>query len=190
MKKTLIITGIIGVVVCVLVALFYLFVISGAFLMFTYFAPNPPKPEITYGEFPFTLTYELDGEIKTMEDTLICEYDGVEWTNSGSKERKWKYRFKSGREEIILIDFSDKDEIHELGYKMLNLYFFCGSPEYYMGETENFRRHPEDMKMIHYHYQTKEGKIGGSAYSLDEAFEKYKVKIIDWKITEPIENKF
>ena len=190
MKKTLIITGIIGVIVCVLIALFYLFVISGAFLMFTYFAPNPPKPKITYGEFPFALTYELDGEIKTIEDTLICEYDGVEWTNSGSKERRWKYRFESGREEIILIDFSDKDEIHELGYKMLNLYFFCGSPEYYMGEIENFRRHPEDMKNIHFHYQTKEGKIGGSAYTFDEAFEKYKVKIIAWKIAQPIENKF
>ena len=55
MKKKLLI---IGIVICVLIALFYLFVISGAFLMLTYFAPNPPKPEITYAEFMKLLTSE------------------------------------------------------------------------------------------------------------------------------------
>ena len=82
MKKKLLI---IAIAIFVLIALFYLFVISGAFLTLTYFAPNPLKPEITYGEFPFTLTYELDGEIKTIEDVVVCEYDGIEWTNSGNK---------------------------------------------------------------------------------------------------------
>ena len=94
MKKKMLI---IGIVICVLLALFYLFVISGAFLMLTYFAPNPPKPEIKYGEFPFVFVYELDGEIKTIEDTIVCEYDGIQWTNSGNKKRKWKSHLKSGR---------------------------------------------------------------------------------------------
>ena len=190
MKKTLLVTGIIGVLVFVLYALFYLSVISGAFLVFTYFAPNPPKPEITYGEFPFILTYEIDGEIKTIEDTLICEYDGIEWIADGSKERRWKYGFKSGIEEIILLDFSDREEIHELGYKILYLYFFCGSPEYYMGEEEGFRRHPADLDTVHYRYLNNEGEIGGSAYGIDETYEKYKVRIIDWKIADQIANRF
>ena len=41
--------------------------------MLTYFAPNPPKPEITCGEFPFTLTYELDG--KTYHCPKFAAYD-------------------------------------------------------------------------------------------------------------------
>ena len=80
MKKTLIITAItaaiIGIVVCVLIVLYYLSVISGAFLMFNYFAPNPPKPEIKYCEFPFSLTYEVDGEIKRIYVCAKCLRDG------------------------------------------------------------------------------------------------------------------
>lgn len=55
MKKVLVITGVVSVVVYVLIFLYYLFIISGAFLMLNYFSPNPPKPEIRYCEFPFTL---------------------------------------------------------------------------------------------------------------------------------------
>ena len=192
MKKTLIITGIIGAVACVLIALYYLFIISGAFLMLNYFAPNPPKPEIKYGEFPFTLTYEIDGEIKNIEDTLICEFDGFEMSNSGSKYRKWKSSFKSGREEIILLDLSDKNEINEFGHTMLNLFFWWGTPEYYMGDTSHYkcRSANNDFKMIDFRYQTVDGIIGGSAYSADVVYEKYKVKLINWEIKKPIENNF
>ena len=35
----------------------------------------PAKPQITEHEFSFTLIYSIDGEIKKIEDTLICEYD-------------------------------------------------------------------------------------------------------------------
>ena len=188
MKKTLLITGI---TICLLGALFYLFVISGAFLTLTYFAPNPPSPEITYGEFPFSLTYEIDGEIKTVEDILICEFDGFEMSNSGSKYRKWNSSFRSGIEEIILLDLSDKNEINEFGHTMLNLYFYWGTPEYYMGDTKHYKcRSAQDFEWVDFQYRTVDGIVGGSGYKANEAYEKYKIKLIDWKIAEPIENKF
>ena len=39
-------------------------------------SPDPPMPEITYGEFPFRLVYELNGEQIVIEDIIICEFDG------------------------------------------------------------------------------------------------------------------
>lgn len=38
---------------------------------------NPLKPEITYGEFPFHLKYEINGVDAEIQDILICEYDGT-----------------------------------------------------------------------------------------------------------------
>lgn len=38
--------------------------------------PNPPQPTIKHGQFPFRLEYELNGQRKIIEDTLICEFDG------------------------------------------------------------------------------------------------------------------
>ena len=36
------------------------------------------KPEIKVGEFDFSLTYEIDSEIKIIEGTYVCEFDGIE----------------------------------------------------------------------------------------------------------------
>ena len=44
--------------------------------------------------------------------------------------------------------------------------------------------------MVDYRYRTVDGKIGGSAYGADVVYEKYKVKLINWEIKKPIENKF
>lgn len=59
-------------------------------------SPNPPRPEITYGEFPFSLEYEINGHRKVIEDTLIGEYDGIGMNEGIGKYRKWKWRLASG----------------------------------------------------------------------------------------------
>lgn len=58
-------------------------------------SPAPPKPEITYGEFDFKLVYEIDGEIPTIEDTIICEFDGFNIDEANGKTRRWKEKFKN-----------------------------------------------------------------------------------------------
>ncbi|WP_422660515.1 hypothetical protein ACK8P5_08545 [Paenibacillus sp. EC2-1] len=88
-------------------------VIIGVFVFFT--APwillyiglslteNPPKPAYTYGEFPFYLEYEIDGQVKTVEDTVIVEFDGFGLSEgSGGKYVQWKKSLASGNKEIVL----------------------------------------------------------------------------------------
>lgn len=38
---------------------------------------EPTKPEIVWEEFSFTLVYKINGEKKIIENTLICEFDGI-----------------------------------------------------------------------------------------------------------------
>ena len=76
-------------------ALFYA-VFSGIFL------PRPPRPEITYAEFPFRIEIEHNGERLVFEDTLICEFSGFGMSGgiggNWRRYRRWTSRFESGRE--------------------------------------------------------------------------------------------
>ena len=158
--------------------------------MLTYFAPNPPKPEIRYGEFPFVITYEVDGEIKAIEDTIICEYDGIEWTNSGSKERKWKSHLKSGNKGIVLLKVDDGEMSYEISTT-------AGLPEYYMNDhrygndREDYERMLHDERYLGY-TEIKNDKIVVKSISMEkeEVYERFKLRIIERKYSKPIENKF
>ena len=55
----------------------------------------PSTPEITYAEFPFEIVYEYNGEIKTIEDVFICEYEGYSFTLDGGNSRDWKISYKN-----------------------------------------------------------------------------------------------
>ena len=57
--------------------------------------PEPPKPKIKYGEFDFTFVYEMDGEIRSIEDTIICEFDGFQIDEGRGKTRRWKEDFEN-----------------------------------------------------------------------------------------------
>ena len=73
-KITLVIVALI--LVCVIGVLSFAFpwivIFIGGWL-----SPNPPTPEITYGEFPFRLEYRIADEVYVVEDVIVCEYDGV-----------------------------------------------------------------------------------------------------------------
>ncbi len=151
----------------------------------------PPKPKITYAEFPFKLTYELNGKIRIIEDTIICEFDGFEWKGENGKYRNWKSYFKSGMDEILLLDLSSFNEKNEFGHTILKFFFDWGNAEYYMGDNIYGRgRKPQSFEWIDYQYQTSEGKKGGSGYKADKAWEKYKIRLISWECAPPIKNTF
>lgn len=180
--------GAILLVVGIFIGLWYLAVISGAVFSLT---PNPPKPEITYGEFPFRLTYELDGEIKVVEDIIICEFDGFDNLGSGGKQRKWKIYAKStGKRMIALYDLRANDDFTEWGNQVLELCFDPGNAEYYMGDVGDRQRRGSLGKWIDYLYISPDGKTGYSAFELDEAWGKYKIKFISWEPSPPIQNYF
>lgn len=141
--------------------------------------PNPPRPNIQYGEFPFRLEYEINGQRIVIEDTLICEYDGIGSDEGRGKYRKWNQRLASGNESITLLKVDDSTEI----------YYPSGSSDYYMGdlgEYETFNHIFPNAALIE-----TDGKITHSGIiSADDLLEKYNIKLISWDYTQPIVNSF
>lgn len=139
------------------------------------FSPDPPSPGITYGEFPFHLEYEINGEYRIIEDVLICEYAGVGRNEAVGKDNKWKEHLKSGSERVVLLDLGDNQVI----------YYPVGSAEYYMGDLPaNVTRDPCFPNAAHY---TKfENGSRDRLISAEELLTDYGISLIGWKQTDPI----
>ena len=155
------------------------------------FLIHVPEPQIKYGEFPFKLTYEIDGNVKVIEDVIVCEFDGYKVRGEAGKYRKWKSSLKSGNERITLMDLSDTGEKNEFGKSMLELYFYWGTADYYMSDDGTGKaRTSQDLTEVCYISKGEKGVISHSSISAQEAWERYKIKLIKWECSEPIENKF
>ena len=168
--------------------------------------PNPPKPEICYGEFPFMLTYELNGEIRTIKDVAICEFDGYGKRTEAGQSRKWTVYLKSESDEpfssreqgkemdficVTLLDLRNDDVFDDFGHEILELYFFGGNGHYYMGDVlGGHERKAQDFDWVDYIYKTANGTIGHSAFKAEEAYNKFNIRLICWEATNPIENSF
>lgn len=170
----------IGIIIFVLVIAFVLFVVTDAFAILM---PEPPEPAIKYGEFPFKLTYEVNGEIHVYEDVVICEYDGVDNLGTGGKKRKWSKRLKSGNEHIVLLQDKTNDVPFEI-YASIP-----GLPEYYMGDfkksKEEYEQGMKDDRYLGYKQKDIEHSI-----KKEKALEQYGVKVINVECSQPIENSF
>ena len=140
--------------------------------------PNPPEPVITYGEFPFELVYEINGETVTVNDVYICEYDGISLTSDlGGKERDWKGYIKGTGEHAV---FLTQDEERAI-------YCFVGDAEFYMNDE---KWHTEERPLKPRIYDV--GLLGVyiPIYSTEELMERYDIKIISWEFSDPVENTF
>ena len=129
--------------------------------------PDPPKPLITQGEFPFKLVYEINGEQKVVEDTVICKYDGIGMNEGQGKYRKWKsYIAGSGEPDVLLVVDGKR-----------KVYCYVGSAEYYMDDKE----YPEPRPLTPRVYTV-------GSYAPEELLAKYKIKLISWGFSDPIVN--
>ncbi|MFC5529788.1 hypothetical protein [Cohnella yongneupensis] len=141
---------------------------------------NPPRPEIKYGEFPFRLEYEINGQRKVIEDKVICEFDGFGWNEGQGKYRKWKQRFASGNDKITLLKVGDIKEI----------YFPVGNARYYMGDLkEEYEEYNNDIMSAILIEKIGNGTQSG-VIRADQLLFEYHIKLISWDYTQPIENKF
>lgn len=144
-----------------------------------YLEPNPPRPEITRGEFPFRLEYEINGERKVVQDTLICEFDGFGADEGRGKYRKWKRRLASGNERVTLLKVDDTKEV----------YYPPGSANYYMGDLENGKQYQHSFPNAS--IIEKRGGINSDGFlPADELLNKYHIKLISWDASQPIKNSF
>lgn len=143
-------------------------------------SPNPLKPHTTYGEFPFELVYSIDGEIVKINDVFVCEYNGIEANEGTGKEIKWKSYLKSTNQENLIL------------YQANDIKIICsiGTAEYYMSEPEYYETYgDEEISPILSLYQDY-GNITSSHVLSDEEKEKYKIKLISWRFSNPIENTY
>jgi hypothetical protein len=170
-KIAIIIVIIMVLVVFAIVVLPWLMIALGSVFM-----PKPPEPQIKYGEFPFRLEYEINGEKFVVEDTVICEYDGIGWNEGTGKHRKWKeYLASNGEKGVLLLTDTTR-----------KIYCFVGSARYYMGD-ENY---PEERPLTPRIYDIKLDDNDMSIFTQNELRGKYNIKLVSWEFSEPIENSF
>jgi hypothetical protein len=138
-----------------------------------------PRPEIREGEFDFSVTYEYNGEIKTVSGVYVCAYNGMDWALDGGYYRDWTGYIQGGNtDDYVPIDIVDGDEI----ILVLNLV-----PDYFMDDfIEGYREVPkpyisvtvvDDEGLTFFHEPEEVEKICGA-------------RIISYEYAEPIENTF
>ena len=150
--------------------------------MFAYFfGENPEKPEIRYGEFDYSLVYEFNGETKTINDTLVCEYDGISYSLEG-KSINWNSYIKGTKDENCYLIFED-DEYKLYIYLPIDARYFMNDPVY---ELYGFEDPGEPW--LGYEYVNEGPDTVYQMFSAEDYEEKFGAKIISWEIEEPIEN--
>ena len=176
-KKRIVLVSIVTAVIAV-VALFaipWLIIYAGLWL-----SPDPPKPQTTYGEFAFELVYTIDGEVHTINDAVVCEYDGIAVDEGVGKHNKWKgYLKSSGKEELVL---------YEEGGKRITC--AVGSPEFYMNEPGYYDVYEEHEVVPRLFLYEEHGEITSSCVLSDAEALEYGIVLVSWHFSEPISNKY
>ena len=158
------------------------------------------SPEITSGEFPFRVVYELEGTTHVMEDVLICEFAGHE---QGTGRRRWRWRLRYDveatpvdgfRDTLLLLEGEDMpsifapDRINE----RFRVFVDAGTCSHYMGDRHSWSRGP--LIQIQERLFAADGGPGRSIRDMDLTFEQleehFGIYIIEFSFSDPIENRF
>lgn len=143
-----------------------------------------PRPEIKEGSFDVSITYEINGEIKTFSSTYECKFDGTSWSiEGGNFSRDWADNLVADHEGD---DYSAIVGTTDDGGNII--LFFGIYPEYFMGDSTGDRNAPEPQIYVTY----PEDEHGATALVADpvEVEEIYGAKIISYEYDAPIENTF
>ena len=133
------------------------------------------KPTVTEGEFPFSITYELDGERVTIEDVYKVHYvknDGY----ADTKSRVYAGELLSSGEDNTVYTLK-KDENTRIE---LWTHFYA---DYLMGDSEYDYFDYEPFEPRIYYYDAEEQE-----YSDEETLAAQGVKLISFEYPTPIEN--
>ena len=153
------------IVISILPFLYFIVVV-----LYSVFIDVPSKPKVKHGEFPFKLVYEYKGEQYTIEDTIVCDYEGISWSLDGGNTRDWNCEFSKDDEYgQYYIDVENEPTL------------FIDVPyagDYYMGD-KNYKA--EDARpLIMYQDDT-------TNYMEPDKVDVVDIKIIEWKPSKPLE---
>ena len=173
--------------ILVIVVLVFVFLIMLPWLMIAcgaFLEPDPPKPEATYGEFPFELVYEMDGQQIEISDTLVIEYSGVGYNEGVGKYNKWNAYWK---ESECTPGYPTSIELFSgfvEGIGSVTIAYKLGSCEYYMGldEVQGIYIYndvnPGDIFLT----SPKENKV----ITDEELYSRFSIRIISKSLSSPI----
>lgn len=136
-----------------------------------------PIPSVKEGRFDFSVTYEIDGEVKTYSGVYVCKFDGVLTTFLGSG-LEWKGYIENAEIDVPIQNNED-------GVVYINFGFF---PEYFMGDpsTVYYEQPQPNLFMIYHDSNPDMLHITGE----EEIIESYGVRLIGYEYADPIENTF
>lgn len=135
------------------------------------------KPAITEAEFPFTVTYELDGETVTIEDVYKANYIPNDADDNHKGRVYAGQRLSSGADDMNFVLKQEESTRIELW-----THFYA---DYLMGDPEYDYFDDEAFEPTIYYYDENE-----TEYSDEETLEAQGVKLISFEYPTPIENKF
>ena len=153
-------------------------------LMLTSCGLTVERPAIKKGEFNFSITYELYGEVKSLSAVYTCEFNGTSWSLDGGYGRDWKSSTEGDYEgddtySAIIGKTEDGGNI---------ILFFGIYPEYFMNDPACDRGEPEPS--IYISYPENENGESGLVNIPEEVEALCGAKIISYKYDSPIENSF
>ena len=150
----------------------------------------PITAEIEQGEFPFTLTYEISGQEKQIEDTIICDYVDFHQGGMANSYIEWNMKLDSGNRYIMLADTRNDKIKGENGEDILGIVFLYGNANYYMGDKGNWQEAPQGMDEVYCLYSSEKEPEGIYRISPQEALDKYNIRLVNWECAPPIDNSF
>lgn len=174
-KKIIKIVGVSSVVFVIgFIVIFALpFLLFVGMVLYNMFIDIPSKPKVKKGEFPFELVYEYKGEQVTINDTIVCEYDGYSFSLEGGNSRDWSCEFKNNDDYgHYYIDQENEPDLYIT---------IPDAPEYYMGDKE----YTKEDAAPYIRYIDEET---GTYYEEREKIDIVDIKIIEWNPSEPLKD--
>ena len=148
-----------------------------AIVVYSIFSSIAYKPAVTEGEFPFSITYELDGETVTVNDVYRASYV----RNDGYADTK-------GRVYVGEIgDMGEGNTVYTLKKGKNTRVELCTNfyADYLMGDSEYSYFDDEAFEPRIYYYDANEQE-----YSDEETLSAQGVKLISFEYPTPIDNSF
>ena len=86
------------------------------------------EPTVREGRFNFSVTYEFDGETKTISGIYECKYAGTSFALDGGAHRSWEGRIKGDEvEDRTVIGTTENGDTIELVLALIPEYFMDGN---------------------------------------------------------------
>ncbi len=134
------------------------------------------EPVITEHDFPFTVTYRLNGETNTLEGMYRCRFRSTDkGTNSVDRYYEGEHLLNPAEEHSAAYTIAQKDDL-----ELCIVVIF--SPRNLMGDADGIAYHHDPYLAVM--------DSEGIEYSDEETLSQFDTKIIDWVYPDPVDNSF